>query len=198
MNEIRTYLIMTGFILAGIGLYAQDHPCPDGWWCHQEEVLGEVVDAEEITATAALEVHRKVLILDKSNSNATQLLDAEDVNNFKVYVERGIVAEDLALADREVFLADYVFNEDYKLPSLEEQYAFVQQHKHLPGVIGQRDLDEQGYYRLNDMLIGQLKNLEELVLHTLAQEEKINTQKALIAEMESMIARLEVQINKSE
>ncbi|AXG70683.1 hypothetical protein KORDIASMS9_02929 [Kordia sp. SMS9] len=90
----------------------------------------------------------------------------------------GIVAIDLGIGASNLYmnLPDYVFDEDYTMNSLGDIQAYVQKHKHLPDVIGQKELDEQGYFLVDRMLFAQLKNLEELVLHTIQQEKKIKAQ----------------------
>jgi hypothetical protein len=115
-----------------------------------------------------------------------------------------IVSRDLGLGSSDLYLnlPDYVFEADYQLTSLEEMQDFVQKNKHLPGIINQKELKEQGYFMVEKMLFGQLKNLEELVLHTIAQEKKIQAQeeenKKLRAWAETLEKRLEalIQSNK--
>ena len=125
---------------------------------------------------------------DSNHSAPMRLLDNED---FLLYVEKGVVSEDLAIGGRNIWLADYVFDPAYELTPLEELKAYIQEHKHLPDVIGQKELDAQGYYQVDKMLMGQLQNLEELVLHTIAQEKKIKAQeeenKALEARYEALL-----------
>ena len=127
----------------------------------------------------------------------TRVIKDEFKDLFLLFVEKGILAEDHAILASNVWLADYVFEPDYKLPSLEEMQAYVKEKRHLPGVIGQAQLDKQGHFSVNDMLIGQLKNLEELVLHTIAQEQKIKTLEAQISELEKLASSLESKLKSS-
>ena len=59
-------------------------------------------------------------------------------------------------------------------------------------------LDKQGYYRINEMLIGQLKNLEEMVLHTIAQEKMIKAQAIENAKLRALVQNLEDRMMKLE
>jgi hypothetical protein len=108
-----------------------------------------------------------------------------------------IVSRDIGLGSSDLYLnlPDYVFESDYKLTTLEEMQSFVEKNKHLPGIINQKELKDQGYFMVEKMLFGQLKNLEELVLHTIAQEKKIKAQeeenKRLRAWAEKLEQRLE-------
>lgn len=130
-------------------------------------------------------------------SSGQRTIKDEFKNLFMLFVEKGVLAEDHAVLASGVWLADYVFDSEYKMRSLEEMEAYVKENKHLPEVISQRELDEKGYFSVNEMLVGQLQNLEELVLHTIAQEEKIKSLEAQIAELEQLANSLETQLKTS-
>ena len=78
--------------------------------------------------------------------------------------------------------ADYVFDEDYDLKSLDEVEAFVKENKHLPGVPSASQMKEEGM-SLSEMSNLLLEKVEELTLH-LIRVEKEN--RMLKAEMEKM------------
>jgi hypothetical protein len=67
---------------------------------------------------------------------------------------------------------DYVFEEDYTLPSLEEKEAFIKKHKHLPDVPAAKEVAENGL-GVTEMSFGQLKNLEELYLNVIALKKEV-------------------------
>lgn len=127
-----------------------------------------------------------------------RIIDSQYKDDFLLWVERGVVSEDLAIADRSIWLADYVFDEEYDLPSLDETQSYVEKNEHLPGVIGQCEFDDQGFYRINEMLIGQLKNLEELLLHTIEQEKMIQTQTEENESLTTLVNSLEERLQKLE
>lgn len=138
---------------------------------------------------------------DPDNYNPTggtevRTIKTEYADDFLLWVEKGVLSEDLALGGRDIWLADYVFDPDYKLTSLEEIKEYIKEHKHLPGVIGQAELDKKGYYRINEMLIGQLKNLEEVILHTIEQEKKIEEQAQQNEELKALVIALESRLQK--
>lgn len=99
-------------------------------------------------------------------------------------------------------IPDYVFEkyyegksklkESYEFKTLEEVEAFIKLNKHLPGVMGMKDLEitKEGKYMVNlSKLSNQtLEKVEELYLHTIAQQKKIN---ALNEENELLKSRLE-------
>lgn len=135
---------------------------------------------------------------DPATGTTIRNIKTEYLDNFLLWVEKGVVAEDLAIGNRAIWLADYVFAEDYKLTSLEELKAYVKEHNHLPNVIGQKQLDDQGFYRINEMLIGQLQNLEELLLHTIEQEKKIKAQEEENKALEALVIELEKRLEALE
>jgi len=67
---------------------------------------------------------------------------------------------------------DYVFEEDYDLPTLAEIEAFITANKHLPEVPSAAEMEEEGIV-LGDMNMLLLKKIEELTLHTIKQEKMI-------------------------
>lgn len=74
---------------------------------------------------------------------------------------------------------DYVFADDYKLMSLKEVSAYIKTHKHLPNVPSEAEVVAKG------MSVGQIntvlmEKIEELTLHTINQEEKMERQQATI------------------
>ena len=124
------------------------------------------------------------------------------MEKFSLIVLKGILMGDLGIGNRSLYsggtgsLPDYVFEPDYDLPSLEDTKTYVEKYKHLPDIIGQAELKEQGHYSVNDMLLGQLKNLEELVLHTIDQEKQINKETAEIDELKTLITALENRLDQ--
>lgn len=102
----------------------------------------------------------------------------------------GILTEDLAVAQID-FWPDYVFEEDYALSSLEEMETYLKEHRHLPGMMSESEVKEKGYYHVHDALIGQLKNLEEQVLHNIAQEKKIRQQELQLKAQAEKLEQLE-------
>lgn len=68
--------------------------------------------------------------------------------------------------------ADFVFNEDYKLPTLKETATYIRENKHLPGIPSASDIEKEGQDvgEMNKLL---LQKIEELNLHVIQLEEKL-------------------------
>ncbi len=93
--------------------------------------------------------------------------------------------------------ADFVFNEDYKLPSLESLHQFIKTNKHLPEIASEREMQENGLY-LAEMNIKLLQKIEELTLYTINQEKRIKLleqENNTLKTQEERIDLLEAQIN---
>jgi len=80
-------------------------------------------------------------------------------------------------------VADYVFEEGYQLMPLEELGEYVKSEKHLPNVPSAEEIRENGL-DLSDFQMRLLEKIEELTLHILNQQERLD-------KLEEKIARLE-------
>lgn len=74
---------------------------------------------------------------------------------------------------------DYVFNQEYRVPSLEEVDEFIQKNKHLPGVPKAEIVEKEGY-SLNEMDKVLLKKIEEMTLQLIQLNETVKKQAAEI------------------
>ena len=69
--------------------------------------------------------------------------------------------------------ADFVFDEDYQLPPLEEINTYVSEHKHLPHIPSAIQMQTEGV-DLNKLTIKLLQKIEELTLYIIKQDERIS------------------------
>jgi hypothetical protein len=67
---------------------------------------------------------------------------------------------------------DYVFLDNYPLPSLEEVKTHINAHKHLPEVPSAKEMEANGI-QLGEMNLLLLKKIEELTIYIINQEERI-------------------------
>lgn len=68
---------------------------------------------------------------------------------------------------------DYVFEQDYSLMPLAAVEQYVQENKHLPGVVAAKEVAENGL-NLGETQKAQMEKIEELFLHVISLEKRIN------------------------
>lgn len=74
---------------------------------------------------------------------------------------------------------DYVFEPDYKSPSLKELEQFINANKHLPEIPSAKEVEENGV-NLGEMNAKLLKKIEELTLYMINQDKRITKQEEII------------------
>lgn len=78
--------------------------------------------------------------------------------------------------------ADYVFNEDYKLKSLDEVEKFVKENKHLPDVPSAKEVKQNGT-NLGDMDAILLRKIEELTLYMIDLKKENEELKSIVKQI---------------
>lgn len=117
-----------------------------------------------------------------------------EIPDAKLTVKGKVHAEEVKV-DLSVPGPDYVFNEDYELRSLEEIREYIEENGHLPNIPSAAEMEENGV-QLGLMNMKLLEKIEELVLYTLHQEEKV---KALQQENKTLFQlqkQLELRMNQ--
>ena len=112
-------------------------------------------------------------ILNNGNFGKVQIGEVATPGNYRLYVEKGILTENLNIAIKNTTdWADYVFDENYNLTSLEETEEYIKEHKHLPNVPSSDEMVEKGMdvKKTNAMLMAKI---EELTLYVIALNKKI-------------------------
>lgn len=92
-----------------------------------------------------------------------------NVSAYKLFVEGGILTKEVRVATT---WADYVFEESYTLPTLEEVESHIKEKGHLMNVPSAQTVETQGI-SLGEMAKIQQEKIEELTLYILEQH-KIN------------------------
>ncbi len=113
----------------------------------------------------------------------------------RLVVDGRIKAEEIHMD--EVTPADYVFDEDYDLMSLDALKAFVQQHGHLPGIAPGAQMVAEGV-SVGRMQTRLLEKVEELMLYTIDQHRTLSSQRKVIDAQEQRLARQERYIESLE
>jgi len=75
--------------------------------------------------------------------------------------------------------ADFVFDKNYKLTELEQIEKYIKEHNHLPGIQSEEVMKKEGL-NMNEFQMKLLQKIEELTLHTIEQDKKINELQEII------------------
>lgn len=113
---------------------------------------------------------------------------------YRLFVERGIVSEDYVIAPTGQW-ADYVFDDHYKRPSLQEVEKFIRKNKHLEGIPSATEVAENGY-SLRDVNVTLLRKIEELTLYGIEYDKKVTEQDKQIALQQQQLEQLTVQLKQ--
>lgn len=114
--------------------------------------------------------------------------------NSKLAVNGAVTALDYALVSS--MAADYVFEPDYKLKTLSETEAYIKANKHLPAFKSAKHYEANGY-TMTEMNIALEQTVEEITLHSIAQEKEINHLKEEI-NLQNIAQEKETNILKNE
>ncbi|WP_186774265.1 hypothetical protein [Chitinophaga pinensis] len=111
----------------------------------------------------------------KQNGNVG--IGTTDPKAYKLAVEGTIGARKIKVT-QQVGWADFVFEPDYKLPSLSEVEQFIIAHKHLPDVPSAKEVAKEGV-DLGEMNKILLQKIEELTLHMIELQKEVKELKAV-------------------
>ena len=85
---------------------------------------------------------------------------------------------------------DYVFADGYQLPSLKETAEFIEKNKHLPGVPKATEIEKDGQ-SLGEMNKILMRKVEELTLHLIEKDKKIEKQDEILNSVLERLKKLE-------
>jgi hypothetical protein len=110
-------------------------------------------------------------------------IGTSETNGHRLAVNGSISATEIKV---EAQTADFVFEEDYQLKSLEEVEQFVQKNKHLPDVPSAKQMEEDGVglAEMNKLL---LQKVEELTLYLIDEHKKNNQQATEISYLKKQL-----------
>lgn len=80
--------------------------------------------------------------------------------------------------------ADYVFEKNYKLPTLKEVEEFIKRNKHLPGIVSAREVEKEGL-DVGENQAALLKKIEEMTLYMIDMKKQLDNQQKKIERLES-------------
>lgn len=114
---------------------------------------------------------------NKVGINTNQLpnsVGGANTSAYGLYVKGGILTEELRVRTG---WADYVFDENYKLLSLDEVASFIKEKGHLPNVPSEAQVEAQGI-ELGDITRIQQEKIEELTLYIIKLQKQVDALEA--------------------
>lgn len=106
----------------------------------------------------------------------------------KLCVDGKILAKEIKIKT-DVTVPDYVFDPGYKLPTLSSIEDYVKKHRHLQDIPSAADIEKDGV-NLTEMNFALLKKVEELTLHLIEKEKKIENQEKRLEHLEKLMSKL--------
>ncbi len=116
-------------------------------------------------------------------------IGTEETGSFKLAVDGSIGARGVHVTNANPW-PDYVFADDYDLPSLNSVKEYINKEKHLSEIPSAKEIEKNGH-DLGEMDAKLLKKIEELTLYTIKQQELIDKQNDVIQKFETRLNKLE-------
>jgi hypothetical protein len=111
-----------------------------------------------------------------------------NTNDYSLWVSKGINAQDFAMSDVSEW-NDFVFDQDYQLPTLQETEAYILANKHLPNIPSAAEVMKRGY-SLHTLNRGLLQTVEEMTLHSIAQQKQLQAQQVTLQEQAQQLQNM--------
>lgn len=110
-------------------------------------------------------VPRIQLLADKVYTPGNVGIGTTDTKGYKLAVAGKVIAEEVKV-ELQTNWPDYVFEENYDLPSLEETENYIKENGHLQNIPSAEEVAEEGI-SLGEMNASMLRKIEELWLHVI-------------------------------
>ncbi|CAL2063363.1 hypothetical protein [Tenacibaculum sp. 190524A05c] len=175
---------MYGFGLESATLYSKAHT-NHRWYIRRNADGG---------ANAKMELNDSRLYV-----NGNIGIGVKDTKGFNLAVagSTGIVAEKVTVKLQSAW-PDYVFTNNYQLPTLEEVEQQIKENGHLANIPSAKEVKENGL-ELGEMNKKLLEKVEELTLYTIQQNKeikKLKEENKQLKSLEERLAKLEALLNK--
>jgi len=84
---------------------------------------------------------------------------------------------------------DYVFDDYYKLKSLEDVDDFIEENGHLHNTLSAEEIEENGGIEISEVTRNQQEKIEEIFLHLIELNEQLKTLQAENTELKKIIIK---------
>ena len=128
------------------------------------------------------------------DANGNVGIGTSNPGSYKLAIEGKIGAREVNVIGTNPW-PDYVFEKNYKLPSLEEIKNYIDQNQHLPEVPSAKEVEKNGV-NLGEMNALLLKKIEELTLYVIEANKKMEGQQSKLEEATRKIENQQQQIEE--
>ncbi|SEB38005.1 hypothetical protein SAMN04489761_0299 [Tenacibaculum sp. MAR_2009_124] len=150
-----------------------------------------------VTPDPSLNITHNYIDVMTLSDKGTVGIGTKNTQGFKLGVHGRIAAEEVKVATYGNW-PDYVFENNYNLPTLDEVENHIQKNGHLKNIPSAKEVSKEGFF-LGSMDAKLLQKIEELTLYTIAQEKQLKTQEKKIKTLENQtkeIEKLKALVNK--
>ncbi len=112
---------------------------------------------------------------------------APTTSNYRLFVDGGIAAKEIFVSSGLPW-CDYVFEKDYELTSLEDVEKHIEEKGHLHKIASAKEIDEQGGFEVAKITVNQQEKIEEIFLHLIEMNKKIEILETENQALKSQIA----------
>jgi hypothetical protein len=119
-----------------------------------------------------------------------------DTRGFSLAVAGGILAEELTI-ELQANWPDYVFEEEYNLPTLYEIEQYIKEKRHLMNIPSAAEIEKNGL-QVGAMQAKLLEKIEELMLYTIDQEKRIKALEAEILKLHEEMSSTQTEKNNND
>lgn len=171
-NNSTSELIIESWFASPILRLTKNAPTPfEDWTLRMDVTNGDVLDWSHD------DVSRMLLKPDGRLAIGTSSF----ATDYLVNIGGKLIAEEVRVQVEGAW-PDYVFEDDYALPSLDQVAKSIQENHHLPGIPSAQEVEEKGIH-LGEMQKAMMEKIEELTLYIIELDKKNQ-------ELESQLKRI--------
>lgn len=146
--------------------------------------IGDASPASRLSVNGEIDISGSRLHVDAASGNVG--IGTANPGTYKLAVNGTIRSKEIVV---ETGWSDFVFEDDYRLPSLEEVEAHINAYKHLPGIPSAKEVEANGV-SLGEMQSKLLQKIEELTLYVIELKKENEGQKQLIETLQEQVGQL--------
>ena len=127
---------------------------------------GDFASASEVPSLLTIDAHNHFVGI--GTDEPLKLLDV----NGDAKIQGELSTKKVHVSATPGSVPDYVFSSDYKLQTLEEVEAFIDQNSHLPNIPNAEEIETNGQ-DVGQLQLKLLEKIEELMLYTIKQQKEL-------------------------